>query len=175
MSVLAFMAEVGRLTRHICRSALARVNAIGQAASVVEHVVQADLGVRWDPNTEHGVVIAQDGGPTRLRLRAHMDDADQRIVELLWNDAVATQMEPPNDEAISGHRLYASGLSEIHWAGEVNDSALIADLERRNRVHDRHNPARYADLRHWVIRLKGCVVEVVARTCEVRRIERTTR
>jgi hypothetical protein len=80
-------------------------------------------------------------------------------------------MEPPNDEAIEGHRLYYVGLREVRWIGEVLESSLIADLEQRNRVHHRHDPQRFVGLRHWVVRLKGSVVEVVARSCEVVRPE----
>jgi hypothetical protein len=81
-------------------------------------------------------------------------------------------MEPPNDEARHGHRLWDAGLCDVLWFGEVSDSALIADLERRNRVHSHHDPRRFDGLRHWIVPLKGSVVEVVARECEVQRIAR---
>jgi hypothetical protein len=47
---------------------------------------------------------------------------------------------------------------------------LIADLEKRNRVHSQHDPTRYARLRHWIVLVKGAVVKVVAHSCEVRRL-----
>jgi hypothetical protein len=56
--------------------------------------------------------LAADEGETRLTLRAHPDDPDQRSVGLVWNGCLATRMEPPNDEAISGHRLYDLGMKE---------------------------------------------------------------
>jgi hypothetical protein len=101
-----------------------------------------------------------------------MDDPDQRYVVLRWRSSFASRMEPPDDEARSGHRLYDVGLKEVRWIGEVFDSALIAELEERNRVHDRHKPARFADLRHWIIPLKQCTVEVVGRSLGVERRER---
>jgi hypothetical protein len=78
-------------------------------------------------------------------------------------------MEPPNDEAISGHRLYDASLSRVLWAGEVENSALIAECERRNRVHPMHDAKRFAEYRHWIVRLKEDTVEVVARSVEVAR------
>jgi hypothetical protein len=139
---------------------------------VTERVVDADFGVVWDPNTEHGVLVASEAGEAWLRLRARLDDTDQRRVVFVWHGASAARMEPPNDEAIAGHRLYGAGLSGVRWVGEVLESSLIADLERRNRVHPRHDPRRFDGLRHWVVMLKGSVVEVVAETCEVTREER---
>jgi hypothetical protein len=140
-----------------------------------EHVVSIDLGVRWNPNIEHGVLAVSELGDARLRLRARVDDPDQRNVMLSWHGCKAARMEPPNDEAISGHRLYSLGLHEVSWVGEVLDSSLIADLEQRNSVHPRHQPDRFRDLHHWIVRLKGRVVEVVARSIEAsREVPRST-
>jgi hypothetical protein len=55
--------------------------------------------------------------------------------------------------------------------GEVLAGALIGDLEHRNRVHSRHGPERYAALRHRIVPLKGSVVEVIAESCEVHRVD----
>jgi hypothetical protein len=134
-----------------------------------ERVLVFDPGVKWEPNTEHGILVTSDAGEARLRLHAHPTDADQRDVVLAWDQAWASRMEPPNDEARNGHRLYAAGLRDVLWMGEVLDSALIADLEMRNRVHPSHDPARFATLRHWVVLLKGNTVEVVARFFRVTR------
>lgn len=87
----------------------------------------------------------------------------------MWRGCFVARMEPPNDEAISGHRLYDVGLREVQWLGEVFESELIAEVERRNRVHVHHAPERYIELRHWVAALKECTVEVVARSLRVER------
>jgi hypothetical protein len=79
-------------------------------------------------------------------------------------------MGAPNDEARHGHRL--RDLAYIRWIGEVLDSALIAELEVANRVHRGHDPRRYESLRHWVVPLKECTVEVVAQALEVQRRNR---
>jgi len=68
-------------------------------------------------------------------------------------------------------RLWAAaGLSRIVWAGEVRESTLIAEPERRNHVHPRHDPQRFDGLRHWVLPLKEVMVEVVADSVEVARV-----
>jgi hypothetical protein len=77
----------------------------------------------------------------------------------------------PNDEAISGHRLYGSGLGKVLWAGVVLDSVVIRALEMRNRVRPSHDPSRFRHLTHHVVLLKECVVEVVSEAVSVRRFE----
>ena len=81
---------------------------------------------------------------------------------------------PPNDEAISEHRLWVKGLQGLLWLGIVRDSALISGLELQNRVHPMHSASRFANLTHYLLPLKECVVEVVARDLVVHRIGGTT-
>jgi hypothetical protein len=92
-------------------------------------------------NVPDAQLTATDDGETGLSLRARDDDADQRPVTLLWRGCVATRMEPPNDEAAEGHRLYDSGLRDVMWVGEVLDSNLIIEFERLDRIHSRHDAA----------------------------------
>jgi hypothetical protein len=119
-------------------------------------------------------LITGDRGAV-LALNAHMDDADQRCVVFRWKRATAVGLEPPNDETISGHRLYDRGVRDILWAGEVQRSAWIADLERRNRVHARHQAELYEGERHYTFLLKENVAEVVSEyPLEVLRLPGTT-
>ena len=141
---------------------------------VAEHVVPLDLGVEWQPNGPNAVLIASDYGPAVLALEPHFADADQRQVVLRWEPPRLTLSSPPNDEAITGHRLYSHGLSRVMWAGEVIGSALIQAMETQNRVHPRHDPARYAALSHHIVRTKEGVFEVVAESVTVERIEADT-
>jgi len=119
--------------------------------------------------------VATDQGTVVLALNAHSADEDHRAVTLVWAGAHSATMSDPNDEAISGHRLYRAGLDEVQWAGVVHGSELIADLEARNRVHPGHDASRYADLRHYVLPLKECVVEVVATQLTISRVEGSTK
>ena len=136
---------------------------------MAEHVAAVDLGIECEPNAPAARLTATDAGETRLTLRAHPDDDDQRPVDLVWSGCLVARMEPPNDEAISGHRLYDVGLRDVQWLGEVHESDLVADLERRDRVHIHHSARSYTELRHWVVLLKECTVEVVAHSLRVER------
>jgi hypothetical protein len=143
---------------------------------MVERVVPLTLDVRWCPAAPYAVLLADADGETALALAPHFDDPDQRAVVLRWMRTSAATMSGPNDEALSGHRLWSSGLNDVLWMGEVLDSSWIAAQERTNSVHDRHDPARFAALRHFVVLLKECVVEVTAETISVDRVAaRTTR
>jgi hypothetical protein len=139
-----------------------------------ERVTDLDVGVEWNPNGSYAVLITGEYGAA-LALYAYMDDPDQRCVVFRWKYATAVALEPPNDEAISGHRLYDRGLHDISSAGEVLDSAWVADLERRNRVHPSHQAERYAGERHYIFALKENVAEVVSEhPLEVLRLPGTT-
>jgi hypothetical protein len=152
--------------------ALAHRTNVDNAGNVPERVTDADLGIVWDPNAPDALLLATDHGETRLRLRARADDSDQHPVVLVWQGAIATRMEPVNDEGCSRHRLHDAGLRGILWVGEVYDSELIAEFERQRSVQ-LHPAARMApDLHHWIVTLKECTVEVVASSLGVRRHDR---
>jgi hypothetical protein len=107
-------------------------------------------------------------------MNPHLDDPDRRCVVLVWSGARSACLADPNDEAVSGHRLYERGLSQVLWAGIVRDSDAIRDLEMQARVHPFHDPSRSAGLVHHVVLLKECVVEVLAEAVTVQRLEGRT-
>ncbi len=134
-----------------------------------------DVSVRWEPNAPDAHFLVRDFGDAVLALDPHPDDPDQRCVVLSWPRSRAASMGSPNDEALTGHRLYGHGLAGLSWIGIVRDSELIADLERRNRVHDRHDPARFGALTHDILPLKENVVEVVALELMIGRVRGSAR
>lgn len=141
---------------------------------MAERVTILHLDVEWEPNAPEAVLLSGDHGATVLSLNAHRDDEDQRCVVLQWTGTSSACFSGPNDEAISGHRLYGKGLKDVSWAGQVLDSKLVRGLERQNRVHPHHDAARFAQLAHHVVLLKEGVVEVVARSLAVRRFDGST-
>lgn len=122
-----------------------------------------ELGVTWEPNAPNARLTVADYEPARLVLDAHFDDSDQSQVVLVWSGVLTAQFGPYNDEGLHHHRLYRSGLSDLMWAGDVFDSQWIADVA----------PAVASDAirgtRHYVIRTKETVVEVLAKSLRVER------
>jgi hypothetical protein len=68
----------------------------------------------------------------------------------------------PNDEALNAHPLDANGLGPYGFH-VVENSPMIADLDRRNQVHERHVAGAYMKrFRHWIITFHDETLEVVA-------------
>jgi hypothetical protein len=123
--------------------------------NVVERVVPLELGVTWEPNAPRATLRSSDLGNACLTLKAHPDDHDQRDVVITFDRCRAAAQLPFNDEAMHLHPLYARGLREVLWAGEVLDSTWL--------------PSRRASSRHFVFPLKECVVELLAGGLDVSR------
>jgi len=76
----------------------------------------------------------------------------------------------PNDEALNAHPLFAKGLG-LYDFHVVENSPLIADLDRRNQVHERHVGGDYMKrFRHWIITFRDETLEVVATNARFLRI-----
>ena len=123
--------------------------------NVVERVVPLELGVTWEPNAPRATLQSSDLGNACLTLKAHPDDHDQRDVVITFDRCRAAAQLPFNDVALHLHPLYARGLREVLWAGEVLDSTWL--------------PSRRASSRHFAFPLKECVVELLAVGLDVSR------
>jgi hypothetical protein len=67
----------------------------------------------------------------------------------------------PGDEALHGHRLYTLGLQPYAYF-EVLGSSWLDELERRNRVHSRHDKELYSSVRHFIFTFHDTTLEVLA-------------
>ena len=130
-----------------------------------ESAAEVDLGIIWEPNAPRPLLI-QDQSDAYLVLDPHLDDPEDSSVVVRWIGCEGALLGLPNDEARSGHRLWDSGLRDCRWAAEVTDSEWIANLERRNRIHPRHSPARFSVLRHFILLFHDSTFEVVAKDVE---------
>jgi hypothetical protein len=85
----------------------------------------------------------------------------QSVAMLTVDPYLAFQFGPPNDEAISGHRLYEMGLRP-YGSFEVLNSSWIASLEKANRVHSSHTPELFSDYRHFILTFHDSMLEFIA-------------
>jgi hypothetical protein len=83
------------------------------------------------------------------------------IVLVTFAQPYAHFFGPPNDEAFSGHPLSDRGLKP-YGAYRVEDSSWVRQLERMNRVHEFHQPERFAALTHYVLAFHDSTFECVA-------------
>lgn len=90
----------------------------------------------------------------------------EAVAILTADPYVAVQFGPPNDEALSGHRLYRLGL-QPYSAFEAVNSSWIASLEVANRVHPRHKPELFSGRRHFILTFHDSTFEFIARDFRV--------
>ncbi len=113
---------------------------------------------------EGRVAIGYDGEASR----------NHHSVVVTFRGARTFSLGSPNDEALSGHPLSPKGLTS-YAAFEVLDSSWIRELERRNRVHPRHNPSSYLPLRHIILTFHDSTFEVVAKSFVVEDVDTAER
>jgi hypothetical protein len=89
------------------------------------------------------------------------DDPDRRVAVATFRFVSGVLFGSPNDEAFNGHPLFEAGLRWYTFV-EVLNSQWIAALERQNRVHRQHDPARFAGLRHFILPFHDTTFECVA-------------
>jgi len=122
--------------------------------------------VTWEPNAPAAVLVSDDHGRGALAQRAHPSDPDQRCVVLRFDQVIYAQLTSINDEARGQHRLYDAGLKELLWLGIVRGSGLASELRP---VWTPVGEFRIQPL-HYVIASKECVVEVIAASVDVLRV-----
>lgn len=92
----------------------------------------------------------------------HSDSGSTAILH--FEGVLYYSMGYPNDEALSGHPLYKNGLGFYDFY-LVENSPLVAELDRRNEVHRQHVAGAYIKrFRHWIITFHDETLEVVARS-----------
>ena len=84
-----------------------------------------------------------------VRVRYEVAPAGEQWATITFRSVFAIFLGAPNEEAIERHRLWGRGL-KLWTFMEAPNSDWIADLERRNRVHSRHNAEHYRELRHVI-------------------------
>lgn len=127
----------------------------------MEHVTDACLGLRWEPNGVVEPELLVTGGSAGLRLGPHPHDADRRSVIMTFRGMQHASIGYPNDEGRPQHRLWGRGLSNVYWVGTVECSELIKAVDPLS--------AGRSTLTHWVILLKEETAEVVAESLEITR------
>jgi hypothetical protein len=127
-----------------------------------ERVVPLDLGLVATPGAPYPVLLQNDWNAFLVFYLAAIDPSGDAIGIVEWIGCTSTSFGYPNEEALSGHRLWDRGLSEVHWCGEVLNSSWIAEMEIANRVHFMHDPANWATLRHFILPFQDSTFECAA-------------
>lgn len=123
----------------------------------------------WEVGAPCPFVFAGDVGDVRVAYYTpdswrppEPPDGDGEVVAVVsFHRCLAHSFGPPNDEALSGHPLYGSGLRP-YGAHVVARSSWIAELERRNRVHSAHKAEHFQKYRHYILCFHDSTFECVA-------------
>jgi hypothetical protein len=139
-----------------------------------ERVEPIGTAVAWNAGEPSAVLMSNDFGRSVLALAPADDDDDARSVVLMWDGVRIAGLGDPNGEARAGHRLYPVGLADLRGVGVVQESSLIAALEKQNSAQPFHEPEWFAGMVHHIVPLKECTAEVVAATLSVIRVPGST-
>ena len=114
------------------------------------------------PGMETGApapIVKLDSSADKYQL-SYYARGDKRVT-IEFDQFRAAYFGPPNDEALTGHPLYARGLRWYDMC-EVKESSWIRRLAKMNSVHPRHNPSRYDSLHHYIFAFHDQMFECIA-------------
>lgn len=118
----------------------------------------------------HRGIVDPDWDGTYVTVVDPSSDASRQLAVIVFDGVMATLMGPPNDEAISGHPLWNSGL-QPYAAHVVVGSEWIDEYERRNRVHPHHSPEHWQRLTHYLIAFHDETFECIAESHRVASVD----
>jgi hypothetical protein len=141
-----------------------------------EYADELDLGIVPDPGAPMPHILANGDtvfvlfylrpavsgdGDTAIGTGRHSSEHRPiALVEFIGVHAVL--FGGPNDEALSGHRLYGRGL-EYYAIHEIRSSSWITEAQGVNSVHPHHQDGWHEWLRHFVITFHDETLECLAR------------
>ena len=137
-----------------------------------DRVIEIDIAPTPSTGAPEPLLLADDYAVALRYVTAESDrqTTDSGIqLAIVRFGSWAHYLGPPNDEALSGHPLYERGL-RCYGIFEVQHSSWIRLMEERNRVHDRHAPERFAQLRHFIIAFHDSTFECVAESVMARTV-----
>jgi hypothetical protein len=133
-----------------------------------------DLGLRYEPNAPSPHLFSNELR-TVLVVGLHLREVWAPLIEDLSdpsgeNQAIiefhgcrSARLNGVNDEAINGHPLYGRGLAtyQPHYVG---NSRWIKELQSIHSVHPAYDPARWKDLKHYLLCFHDDMFECIARS-----------
>ncbi|HOY05267.1 MAG TPA: hypothetical protein PLO67_07690 [Saprospiraceae bacterium] len=121
--------------------------------------IQVPLNI--DPGATMPEIKADEN---KLEVSFDLLDSDNRG-RLYFKSVLQFTFGYPNEEAISGHRYYKLGLLPFKFV-EVQDSEVISNIIKANRVHPNHKDEQFKEWKHFVFPFHDTTLEVVAKFYE---------
>ncbi len=138
---------------------------------MADEVQTLDVGFLPDAGTPQPRLQADELTTTLTFLGQPTSGGDRTAVVVDLVRCMVSTFGYPNDEALHGHPLYATGLRH-YGVFEVIDSSWKRRIIEQNRRCFPRNPPHYETLRHFVITFHGSTFECLAQALVVRSAER---
>ena len=100
---------------------------------------------------------------TETQFLLRYETSDDKFAVIQFPLVTSFQFGAPNDEALGGHPLSKFGL-KYYQVHRVDNSPWIAELERRNAIHPRHDRERFIkEAVHYVFTFQDSTLECVVK------------
>lgn len=132
------------------------------ARPIPPECVVTELATAPVPHSVGRARLHCDGDETTLQFQIAASHAGG-VAHVRFTGMRSVYLGAPNDEALSGHRLWGRGLKPYAFQ-EANASDWIANLEHGNRAHPLHSPALFDGLRHFIVTLQDETFECIAKS-----------
>lgn len=111
-------------------------------------------------------VILADEHTTVVAYYTEEDEIDyegpiEPIAIITFERCHSTMFGPPNDEAFSGHPLYARGLKP-YSSFVIENSSWLRNLVEMNSVHPYHNANLFKGYKHFILSFHDSTFECIA-------------
>jgi len=138
-----------------------------------------DLGVKWDADTPMPMLLSglrtfvafylsiRDPVADRTNPRVPDPQPDYDIGIVEFKRVTSVKIGSPNDETLSGHPLWGSGL-EFYSAHEIKNSPWITELMEVDRAHERFDESHWGGRHHYVLTFHDETLECIAKWTIIR-------
>lgn len=109
---------------------------------------------------------------TYVNVKDPSSDIEDSIAIVEWMGCRGAMLGGLNDEAISGHRLYNSGLKGVGYdAFIVKNSKWIEELRKGNSIHPYHKDEAFSKLNHYILLFHDTTFECIAESFKVEKVK----
>lgn len=129
--------------------------------SKIEAVEKIEFDLEWEPNVPAPILISTEKNTFLILLKEELNNNKNEYLVIKFLNSIQVKFGSPNDEVLSGHRLYKNGLS-FYSANIVKNSKWIEEIKQINKVHPRYNEKRWENLKHYIFTFVDSTFESIA-------------
>ena len=97
--------------------------------------------------------------------RPELNEEQEEYSVVKFEEVMQYTFGYPNEEALSGHPLYESGL-QFYAFNEILESPYLAELGHRNAKNFPGTESHFLSFRHWLVAFHDETLEVIAKSAK---------